>query len=424
MKPLSEKEEAAETKLILYNNCVSGNTNLMKILIVDDIAFNRRLLGMMLEQNGYTVVSASGGYEAIEQFQENTDIAVVICDLVMPDLDGIETLKQCQALKRTEDGEAVPMPPFLLLTEEIDSKQRKDAILAGYVEILSKPANKPQILKLMEEIDEGNYVSSNEPDRVVIFYSEDTHLETWTSYLEEKNYQVYASSVASEAFNHLSTLNKVRMLVFLEADLEQVEKLSDSAKAYYRNNNLPTVPFLGFHPDRQSYELLKPLCNLVLSLPIQTSQIDSALRTLLDSEVQTERVDAKVLYVDEVAFSRNTIAKSFKQHYVPFKVACSSEEAFLFYQADATIKVCLTKIDLADTTSEHFIEQLKKIQRYDDEGFVPAAEFVVLVDERDRNRAKGLEKLGVKKIFNKNVKLAVLMEELHSMLTAPSEKES
>ena len=122
----------------------------MKVLIVDDIAFNRRLLSLMLEQHGFTVLAASGGQEALEQLQENKDIAAVICDYMMPDLDGIETLKQAQGLKRFENEEVIPLPPFILLTEEQGVKPRKDAILAGYVEILAKPANKEQIIALLE----------------------------------------------------------------------------------------------------------------------------------------------------------------------------------------------------------------------------------------------------------------------------------
>jgi DNA-binding response OmpR family regulator len=65
----------------------------MKILIVDDDQNILRLYKEELEEDGYTIVTASNGQEAMEQFdKENPDL--VTLDILLPDVDGIKLLRQ------------------------------------------------------------------------------------------------------------------------------------------------------------------------------------------------------------------------------------------------------------------------------------------------------------------------------------------
>ena len=65
----------------------------MKILIVDDDQNILRLYKEELEEDGYTIVTASNGQEAIEQF-EKEDPDLVTLDILLPDVDGIKLLRQ------------------------------------------------------------------------------------------------------------------------------------------------------------------------------------------------------------------------------------------------------------------------------------------------------------------------------------------
>jgi DNA-binding response OmpR family regulator len=70
----------------------------MKILIVDDDLHIRRLYKEELEEEGYDVVVASNGSEALELFEkENPDL--VTLDILMPDMDGIKVLRQMKEKK-------------------------------------------------------------------------------------------------------------------------------------------------------------------------------------------------------------------------------------------------------------------------------------------------------------------------------------
>ena len=63
----------------------------VKILIVDDSKFNREILSEILNQ--YIVIEAKNGYEALEYMKADKNIALVLLDLVMPEMDGFEVLK-------------------------------------------------------------------------------------------------------------------------------------------------------------------------------------------------------------------------------------------------------------------------------------------------------------------------------------------
>jgi DNA-binding response OmpR family regulator len=70
----------------------------MKILIVDDDQNILRLYKEELEEEGYTIVTASNGQEAIERF-EAEDPDLVTLDILLPDIDGIKLLRQMKEKK-------------------------------------------------------------------------------------------------------------------------------------------------------------------------------------------------------------------------------------------------------------------------------------------------------------------------------------
>jgi DNA-binding response OmpR family regulator len=79
----------------------------MKVLVVDDEKNILKLYQAELQDEGYTVVTASSGKEAIEVFEkENPDI--VTLDILMPDMDGIQVLRQIKEKK--------PRTPVIMLT--------------------------------------------------------------------------------------------------------------------------------------------------------------------------------------------------------------------------------------------------------------------------------------------------------------------
>lgn len=65
----------------------------MKILIIDDDAAIRKFISAILVQDGYNTVTADDGKSALSILEENPDIDIVITDIIMPEQEGIETIR-------------------------------------------------------------------------------------------------------------------------------------------------------------------------------------------------------------------------------------------------------------------------------------------------------------------------------------------
>ncbi len=78
------------------------------ILVVDDDEFTAELTGMILESAGFDVVTAVGGMEALEKISENTAIRMVVSDMNMPVIDGVQLFEELREQGFNQ--------PFVLLT--------------------------------------------------------------------------------------------------------------------------------------------------------------------------------------------------------------------------------------------------------------------------------------------------------------------
>jgi CheY-like chemotaxis protein/signal transduction histidine kinase/HAMP domain-containing protein len=114
-----------------------------KVLIVDDDVRNIFALSSVLERRGMTVLSAGTGREAIETIESTPDLAIVLMDIMMPEMDGYETMqviRQNPALRRL---------PIVALTAKAMKGDRERCLEAGASEYLAKPVNTEQLLSAL-----------------------------------------------------------------------------------------------------------------------------------------------------------------------------------------------------------------------------------------------------------------------------------
>jgi len=121
-----------ENKLKLLTKVTEGNvmTTKEKILIVDDAAFMRMMVKDILTKNGYEVVEAEDGNDGLAKFKEHRP-ALVIMDIVMPNMDGIDALKQ---IKKVDGGAKIIMLSAMSVPSHI-----ADSLIAGAVDFVAKP---------------------------------------------------------------------------------------------------------------------------------------------------------------------------------------------------------------------------------------------------------------------------------------------
>ncbi len=107
-----------------------------KILVVDDEARMRKLLRDFLSTSGYEVVEAENGQKALEVFNINADINLIILDVMMPVLDGWSTLREIRKTSKV---------PVIMLTARGEERDELFGFELGVDEYISKPFS-PKIL--------------------------------------------------------------------------------------------------------------------------------------------------------------------------------------------------------------------------------------------------------------------------------------
>jgi adenylate cyclase len=105
-----------------------------RILVVDDVPDNVDILQVRLESQGYEVVTAGDGVEALEQTRALLP-DLVLLDIMMPKMDGIETVKRLKA------DATLPFIPVILVTAKADSKDVITGLESGGDDYLTKPVD-------------------------------------------------------------------------------------------------------------------------------------------------------------------------------------------------------------------------------------------------------------------------------------------
>jgi HAMP domain-containing protein/signal transduction histidine kinase/DNA-binding response OmpR family regulator len=111
-----------------------------KVLIVDDDVRNIFALGSVLERHDMKVLAAQNGREAIATLKKTPDIAVALMDIMMPEMDGYETIKLIRKDK------SLRRLPIVALTAKAMKGDREKCIDAGASDYLAKPVNTEQLL--------------------------------------------------------------------------------------------------------------------------------------------------------------------------------------------------------------------------------------------------------------------------------------
>ena len=112
----------------------------MTVLVADDHDVNRKLLRSILQGEGYDVLEAANGIDALNLLESATSPMVGLVDWEMPQMEGIEVCRQARAIP-------VLHPIFLILVTVRDSKQDVVAgLLAGANDYITKPFDKTELM--------------------------------------------------------------------------------------------------------------------------------------------------------------------------------------------------------------------------------------------------------------------------------------
>ena len=127
------------------------------ILVVDDISQNNDLLEAYLVPQGYEIIKAVSGEEALEKLASN-QIDLILLDVMMPGMDGFEVTRRIRQDKKTK------LMPIILVTALKETEDRIKGIQAGCDDYISKPFDKRELLARVQsllKVKEYNDLMSN-----------------------------------------------------------------------------------------------------------------------------------------------------------------------------------------------------------------------------------------------------------------------
>lgn len=116
-----------------------------KIVVVDDSESIREVVGFELERNGYSVIKAADGDEAIKYF-DGTHFDLLLTDLHMPNMTGLELIRKIRDLKNYKHL------PILFLTTETQQPIIEEAKRSGATGWITKPFNSEKLIRTVKKV--------------------------------------------------------------------------------------------------------------------------------------------------------------------------------------------------------------------------------------------------------------------------------
>jgi CheY-like chemotaxis protein len=122
----------------------------MSVLIVEDNRVSAKMLELKLKKSGYDVVVVPTGVDALDRLENDGAIELVITDIMMPEMDGLELLKRMKEVNRLKSI------PVIMCTSKADEKTVKAAAVEGCVHYFLKPIDIDSLLKKVNSILNNN----------------------------------------------------------------------------------------------------------------------------------------------------------------------------------------------------------------------------------------------------------------------------
>jgi two-component system alkaline phosphatase synthesis response regulator PhoP len=121
-------------------------TRLCHVLVADDEPHIGRIIKMKLEQGPFRVSIAYDGQEALDFINNEEQLDLVLLDLMMPKLSGLDVLKQVREQERFKSL------PCIILTAGGDAKHERDALALGATQFLTKPFSPKKLYALVARL--------------------------------------------------------------------------------------------------------------------------------------------------------------------------------------------------------------------------------------------------------------------------------
>ena len=230
-----------------------------RVLVVDDEPNMRVTLRDILQHEGYEVMVAATGEEAVRMCSEQV-FSFVLLDLRMPGMDGVETFRQ---IRKLQSGIRV----IMMSAYSIDA-QKDEALNEGAIAFLSKPLALDQLMKLVGEIKDAAVlvVEPEEPTATLLYDN-----------LREQGYRVTVTGSPNDA---LELATQIRFdFIFIEVELSEMNGL-ELYLAFKKAKLDPIVIMICSEKDEfqaLAKEAVKRTAYTIINKPLDVGQVQSTI---------------------------------------------------------------------------------------------------------------------------------------------------
>ncbi len=174
------------------------------VLVVDDLKSIRLTLGGILEDEGYNVVLAEDGYQAIEMAKQ-TPFDLVFMDIKMPGINGVQTFREIKKIN--------PQAVVIMMTAYSVEDLVREALEEGAYAVVYKPFDIEKIVSIIE--------SALQKTLILVVDDSFTDRESLKTILEERGYSVVTAATGGEA---LARVREKRFdIIFLDVKLPDID---------------------------------------------------------------------------------------------------------------------------------------------------------------------------------------------------------
>lgn len=233
-----------------------------RFLVVDDVKANLMVAQKMLEQCGGEVEVALDGVQAVEQIEKDANFDVILMDLHMPNMDGLDATRQLRAM-----GVEIPV---IVLTASVEEKERFAAMTAGANEVLHKPIQLQRLYDAMASLVEETEMESCITQSTVL---EEGHLREIKALFGD-GFDELMDSYTTELNNALHQLQALFDAGLEESQLEEVRELSHAVKSSSMSVGIhPLVAVAKELEDAARESEMEPLAALFADLKTTTNGV-------------------------------------------------------------------------------------------------------------------------------------------------------
>ncbi|WED22883.1 ATP-binding protein [Vibrio sp. JC009] len=237
--PVSVEEKGGNNQL--------RNMNKLRLLLVEDISANRKVVHLFLKKSGIQIIEAINGRAAVDAYvKSGGQFDVILMDREMPIMDGLTASREIRVF---EQEYSLKRTPIIALTAHAFNQHKEECLNAGCDDFLAKPVKKSDLIKALEKVvyPAGTENGINSSELYLVEVDEDLQ-ELIPEFIEELEQEMYSMGMALEKEN-----------------FEDLRRLAHGYKGACSNYGIQELAAIYFELESASQEQDKSRCHSVWS---------------------------------------------------------------------------------------------------------------------------------------------------------------